>query len=217
MSKKQKGNAAPVAPAVLKEHAVEAIFATSEIYWKQGGIADLEGTAKELRQDASKGIMLLAQESGSRESFLDACKEAEKVFIADWTARATKNGEKVPKDGFKLTGVDGILPCWSQYKSNISAMWGKGIAPTAFKTESALRTALNKKRKADRPTAAIGASIATPVAAEVNALVAIVKGMPEDAAIAFLKDAQTRAQAALAAILPEEPQQVPAGAEAANG
>ena len=31
MSKKQKGSAAPVAPAVLKEHAVEAIFATSEI------------------------------------------------------------------------------------------------------------------------------------------------------------------------------------------
>lgn len=70
--------------------------------------------------------------------FLTACKQEEK-FIKSQEAGINRQ--------------DRVPPCWTQAKSNIKAAADFGLSPADFKTESAMRKALNECRKAAKQEA----------------------------------------------------------------
>lgn len=118
---------------------LEAVIAQAALV-----VGKREGTA------VSQHMLILAQQSDTVDSFIKATKDAEDyIKAADGKADAMR---ALDDTDLNLTANDtaavvGVVPGqWRQYRNNIKKAWEAGILPYEYKTENALRNALNAHR-----------------------------------------------------------------------
>lgn len=118
---------------------------------------------------------------GNSDSFIDACKLHED-YIKSNEARDNK--------------VDKLPRCWTQAKSNIKAALNYGIDLSKYESESALRKDVIKAR---------GKKDKNPVTAQLGEFKKSMESMPEEQALAILKQVDSLVKEALASLVPVVP------------
>lgn len=164
----------------MRDLILEAVKTQTAVSKREGFVSDkLLKLAKPFQDKVSIGTY----NEASADGFLDACKEQES-FIRSKEARGQQ--------------VDKLPRCWTQAKSNIKAAMIHGLKLSDFNSESALRKAVSKARNAHKGS--------DPVNDAVNAFKADIQKLPRDTALKLMKEANAAVAAALASLVPVEPQ-----------
>ena len=122
----------------------------------EAAVASVAGiAAKREGLGVSQHLLILAHGCDTADTFREACKIQEKYIksksgMAEVRAAIDKADlDVVPADVDAIIGV--VPPSWRQAKNNIARAWELGVNPKDYKTESALRIALNDKREKSQP------------------------------------------------------------------
>lgn len=160
---------------------IEAVKCQRVVDKKSGGVSNkLLELAKVYQPKTSIGHISLDERSA--EGFVDACKMHED-FIKSKDAMSNQC-DKLPR-------------CWTQAKSNIKAAINFGIDLASYASESALRKAVAKMRKAQAGT--------DPVKEALSAFKKEIEALPADTAVDLMAQITELAKQAIAALVPNEP------------
>lgn len=181
--------------------AVSAIEQVRAAHVGRGGLNETEDKAKAQRKGVSSCIFKLARFASeqcktvaqARLLFRDLCRHAEAEY----------------KRTYKVPNVYKDLPAWTIFKAHINGAMKLGLDPLDFRTEHAMRTAVEGKQGKGRATVRMAPAL-RPAYAELTAVVGRLRGTKLEQAQVILAKAASDLAALASKIGRRGPRQVTA-------